>query len=292
MTMLVSIAMAVRNAARFLPEALASVPAAMAGSGAEYEIVAADGASTDATVSILQAAPKARIVSAADGGIYDGMNRAIAAARGDVLILLNGDDLLLPGGIGAALGALDRSPAAAMASGGARFGKTGEAGLLRLHRGPLTAEGALFGIPAINARLFRTDALRRLGPLLTDVGLGSDREYLLRACTSGLRGVGVAEPIYHYRSHEDSQTISGDKAGRTRVYRAEAQLAAHVIGAYGDADQVVRLARASHALASAKIKVTGDSVTAAPGKSAASNVFDFARAVPLALKWRGVLSGA
>jgi len=287
--MLISIAMAVRNSAQFLPDALSSIAPALAGSGGDFEIVAADGASTDETVAILQANPKARLVSRSDAGIYDGMNRALDAAHGDFVLLLNGDDEMAPGAFGRAAGLLNRAPEAAFASGDAAFGRSGESYTVRRHRGPLSAQGALFGIPAINARLFRTDAIRRLGPLLIDAGLGSDREYLLRAHTAGLKGIAVGETTYRYRSHAGSETIAGDVAGRARVYRAEMQLAARLAETYASDQEITRLARAAHSLGSVKLRAAGQKTPASSGDL--SGLVDLARAVPLALRWRGILSG-
>ena len=63
----------------------------------DYEYIIKDGASTDDTLEIIrQYEPrfkgKLKVISAPDKGIYDGMNKGIAVATGDVVGILNSDD--------------------------------------------------------------------------------------------------------------------------------------------------------------------------------------------------------
>ena len=61
----------------------------------EYEYLLIDGASRDATVEIARQYPcLSHIVSEPDNGLYDAMNKGIAAAHGDYLIFLNAGDSL------------------------------------------------------------------------------------------------------------------------------------------------------------------------------------------------------
>lgn len=87
------------NPGACLPAAVDSV-AALGRSDIEHLIV--DGASTDGTREWLQAqAPRQqwRYVSEPDQGIYDAMRKGIAAARGQSIIFLGADDILLPGAL-------------------------------------------------------------------------------------------------------------------------------------------------------------------------------------------------
>jgi len=72
----------------------------------------ADGASTDGTVEILQdpASGITRWLSAPDGGISDGFNRAIALARAPWVKLVNADDWPAPGALDAGMAVLDTDP--------------------------------------------------------------------------------------------------------------------------------------------------------------------------------------
>lgn len=59
----------------------------------EYLIV--DGASTDSTISIIEKYKEGinKVVSERDRGIYDAINKGIALAQGDIVCLLNSDDV-------------------------------------------------------------------------------------------------------------------------------------------------------------------------------------------------------
>jgi glycosyltransferase involved in cell wall biosynthesis len=60
----------------------------------DVEHIVVDGQSSDPTVSIVnEFRHVARIISEKDEGIYDAMNKGIAAATGDVIGILNSDDI-------------------------------------------------------------------------------------------------------------------------------------------------------------------------------------------------------
>jgi glycosyltransferase involved in cell wall biosynthesis len=268
------------------------VPAALDGAAVDYEIVLADGGSEDDTVAIARSAPKLRIVSRADSGIYDGMNKALAAACGEFVLLLNSDDLLLPGALGRAVVKLASRPDAAFLSAAVLSGLDPGQARVQRHAVALSAEGAMFGIPAINGRLLRTAFVRELAPIATTCGLAADREYLLRISRSGARGVAFDEPVYFYRRHEGSQTLAGGLAGRRRVYQAEARHAAHLLGNVENGSDLVGLARAAYAVASFKLRSSGAGFSIAQEPYTRATAADLARGLRLAWRWRGVLSGA
>jgi glycosyltransferase involved in cell wall biosynthesis len=61
-----------------------------------FEYILVDGASTDGTMTIVNRYRDriSKIISERDRGIYDAMNKGILAATGDVIGILNSDDLL------------------------------------------------------------------------------------------------------------------------------------------------------------------------------------------------------
>lgn len=289
--MRLSVVIATRDSARFLQEALDSVSSALGPwPDTSVEILIADGGSTDETLTLAGMDPRVRIVSRRDDGIYSGMNLGLAAASGDAIVILNSDDLLLPGTLGAALTALAAAPDAGWLSGPVLFGSQAGDARLRRHPSALSVEGAVFGIPAINGRIFRRALLERIGPLRQDLGLAADREFMVRLAESGARGLAFGSPFYLYRVHEGSRTISGDPAGRRRVYKAEVELARSLTGAADTSPAFLRLLRASAAVAHLKLKMVGGA-SGEPFIPNAHFVGDLIRGILLARRWRGRLSG-
>ena len=102
MTPLLSVITVCRNAQATIERALDSV-AAEKSSAIEYIVV--DGASTDATLSLIKARSELvdRLISEPDTGIYNAMNKGAALATGDYVCYLNADDAYLPGVLSALL---------------------------------------------------------------------------------------------------------------------------------------------------------------------------------------------
>lgn len=98
--MLVSVIIPSFQQAAFLEATLQSV---FAQTGVETEIIVIDGGSTDGSVVILErhAGRLAYWESAADRGQSHAFNKGLARATGDAWLLLNSDDLLLPGALSA-----------------------------------------------------------------------------------------------------------------------------------------------------------------------------------------------
>ncbi len=90
--MKVSIITAVLNGERTLRDCMQSV----AGQGyPDIEHVLVDGASTDGTVDVIRnyGGRVSRWISERDGGIYDAMNKGIRLSSGEIVGILNADDL-------------------------------------------------------------------------------------------------------------------------------------------------------------------------------------------------------
>ncbi|MCC7281111.1 MAG: glycosyltransferase [Acetobacteraceae bacterium] len=285
--MQLSVAMATRNADRFVAEAIASVHAAAAAANVSCEILLADGSSEDDTVAIASALPRVRVVSREDGGLYDGMNRALDAALGEHVMIVNADDLLLEESLGPALAALAGAPDRGFLSGDMLFGSSRADAAAAHNQRPLSVEGAFWGIPAINARLFRRDFLNRIGRFRTDLGLGADRDLLARIADTGGPGVHFALPLYFYRVHQGSSTIAGDRDARLRVYRADMQMAAAYL-AEPDGDlEFIAHARAKSAVAALKARILGSRRE----PHCRTVLADLAGGAVLSRRWRGRMAG-
>lgn len=90
--MKISVVTAVFNRADTIADAVQSVRAQRY---EQVEHIVQDGGSTDGTLDVLEelSAPQMLLESQRDGGIYEGINRGISRASGDVIGLMHSDDL-------------------------------------------------------------------------------------------------------------------------------------------------------------------------------------------------------
>ncbi|MDR1775839.1 MAG: glycosyltransferase [Actinomycetes bacterium] len=196
-TPLFSIVIPCRNAAATIRRALESC---VAQSCDDYELVIVDGASTDGTTEIIgefqdATGGRLRLISEPDDGIYDAMNKGLAAARGEWVAFLGADDWYEPGAL-----ATVRDCFSAPAEGsrvdcvggamwvvepdGHRDVRLPHPGLLR-RRFPKA-------MPAGHQAWFaRSELLRRVGGFNTDFRLAADYELYLRVQASGSAPVWV-----------------------------------------------------------------------------------------------------
>jgi glycosyltransferase involved in cell wall biosynthesis len=202
------------NAAAHLRTALSS----LAAQDADFEAVLVDGGSRDDTVDIAAAAG-VRVISAPGTSIYEAHNRGFAETRAPAIVLLNADDVLLPGALAAWREALTRSPEAGIARGLATFAemdRTGVAGPIpgadERAAAPLDTDLLLRGPCAINSLCIRRAVLDRIGAFDTAYRLAADREWMLRAWIAGVAVVEMKRPVYRYLMHDGSSTI--DRARR------------------------------------------------------------------------------
>jgi glycosyltransferase involved in cell wall biosynthesis len=87
----ISVVTVARNSASTVAGTVESV---LAQAFQEIEHIVIDGASTDATLEIVNKVAKGRskVISEPDGGIYEAMNKGLRLATGDVIGFLNSDD--------------------------------------------------------------------------------------------------------------------------------------------------------------------------------------------------------
>jgi glycosyltransferase len=78
------------NSARTIAQTLQSV-AEQTCKNVEHIVI--DGLSSDNTLAIVKKYPQVRVISEKDTGIYDAMNKGIALATGDIVGILNADDV-------------------------------------------------------------------------------------------------------------------------------------------------------------------------------------------------------
>jgi len=105
--MIVSIVTPTLNASTYLQKCITSVRENET-SDVEIEHIIVDGGSTDGTVELARSYGL-RIITGADTGIFDAINKGSFASKGELIGCLGGDDTMLPGGIAAVVDAYRRT---------------------------------------------------------------------------------------------------------------------------------------------------------------------------------------
>jgi glycosyltransferase involved in cell wall biosynthesis len=194
------------NRAALLAEAIASVRTQSA-EGIEHWII--DGGSTDGTADLLARHPHLQVIREPDRGVYDALNKGLRAATGEIVALLNSDDLFAPGAFAAAREAF-ADPQVDVVTGSAEI--FSDDGVLEKTDDPtelwLNWKNVTLGNPLPNARFYRRTLLQQTGEFDLRFRLASDRDWLLRMARLQPREVVLDAPVYHYRRHAGSLTIN------------------------------------------------------------------------------------
>jgi len=108
----ISIVTPVFNSSRWIDLCVRSVRHTL--QGREYEHIIVDGGSTDGTLDYLQKQKDIRLIPGPDKGMYDALNKGMAAARGRILGHLNADEQYDRAGLIQALQKLEQTGADAV----------------------------------------------------------------------------------------------------------------------------------------------------------------------------------
>ncbi|WP_282027547.1 glycosyltransferase family 2 protein [Ruegeria faecimaris] len=161
------------------------------------EHIIQDGASDDGTVAFLEeltaGAPRTRVISAPDTGLYDAMNKGAEAAQGEYLLFLNSDDSLASDGILNTLADL-----LAESRPDFLYGST-----LRKYEDGSESREKRMSLKAIlqrmpfchNSVLLRRDVFQALGGHDTQFRVAADYDLMLRLVATGYQGERTDEPV-------------------------------------------------------------------------------------------------
>jgi len=108
----ISIITPVFNSVRWIDLCVRSVRHAL--QGQKYEHIVCDGGSTDGTLDYLQKQKDIHLISGPDKGMYDALNKGMAAARGRIVGHLNADEQYDRAGLAHALQKLEQTGADAV----------------------------------------------------------------------------------------------------------------------------------------------------------------------------------
>lgn len=199
------------NRAAYVKAALDSVQAQRY---PNYEHIVMDGGSTDGTLDILSHYPRLTAVCEPDHGMYDAINKGIGRAQGEIIGLLNTDDLYAEGCFQAVADVFEQNPDALAVVGGVSVFTEEENGRSTIETVAPIEPGELWyrliqGHPVTNAWFFKREVFERWGGFDDQMRWSADRFYLIRiALDGGVRPVPIHRTLYQYRSHPGSVTLS------------------------------------------------------------------------------------
>jgi glycosyltransferase involved in cell wall biosynthesis len=171
------------NAAATIAATLESVRAQIFG---DIEHVLIDGGSTDGTQAIIQTMlrPGDRFISEPDKGLYDAMNKGVALASGEVIGILNADDIFArPDVLAHVAQAYERHGVDAIL-GDVGFFRDGAPDRIvrRYDSGYFRPNRIAWGIMPAHPGMYLTrEAYDRVGPYRTDFRIAADFEFVARA---------------------------------------------------------------------------------------------------------------
>lgn len=199
----VSVIIAVRNGARFLNEALASVRAQ---TYPPSEILVIDGHSTDATAAIAQADAQVTYSAQSGRGIADAYNCGIAAARGELIAFLSHDDRWTPDKLAAQVALLAQNPAVQFVTAHVKYFLEPGAAIPAGFRRELLDQEPVAHI--METLLARRAAFERVGLFDPALSTGEDVDWFARAKDWGVASAVVPRVLLHKRVHDENASLT------------------------------------------------------------------------------------
>jgi glycosyltransferase involved in cell wall biosynthesis len=210
---LLSVLMVNYNYGRYIGQAIESV---LAQTYQNFEICICDDGSTDDSVAVIEAHsrrdPRIKVTIQENAGVAAALNTAWSMASGEVIALLDSDDLYLPEKLEAVVGAFRNNPKSGMCvhhferfSGRARH--LGDSLAARLPNGWMAPAILLRGhieafVPA-SGQSWRKEAVQRLFPVPINLRAWVD-VYLARSALLCVEVTSVDRVLMRYRMHENN----------------------------------------------------------------------------------------
>lgn len=206
----------VYNGERYLAAAIESV---LGQETPPDELIVVDDGSTDGSAAVARSFGAAvRYHHQANANTGAARNTGVGLARGELLAFIDADDLWTPDKLALQLLAL-RDPTVEAVFGHAQQFISPELDAdarARLHCPDAPQPSTLSTM-----MLIRREAFERIGPFETDLTLGADMSWSIRARDLGLRSVMLPQTLYRRRIHGGNKSIvhQADAGQRARVLR-------------------------------------------------------------------------
>lgn len=216
----VSVITVCRNAAATLAQTLDSLAAQ---SFRDFEHLVIDGASDDGTQALLHARAEAieYFVSEPDGGIYAAMNKGLALARGQAIVVLNADDWFEPQALERLVAALDAGEADFVSAQARYVLRDGQAQRVP-PLSPFDAATALRMPLRHGTMLIPAAVYERAGPYDTAYRVIADRVFAERLYRLGLSHRALPEVLLNFRisgvSSVDLDTLYRERVQALRAH--------------------------------------------------------------------------
>ena len=196
---LVTIITVVYNNDVYLAETIDSVTQ-QSYSNIEYIII--DGGSTDGTLDIIRQ-HEDRIdywISEPDNGLYDAMNKGIALATGEIIGILNSDDLYFPTTVTEVVAEYQKQPQPCVIF-GSLYKFAPESETTSLHRGDLSDRSFASASILINhpTCFVHHSLYRDFGGFKPEYEVGADRELMMRFHRQGVSFINLERAIAKFR---------------------------------------------------------------------------------------------
>jgi glycosyltransferase involved in cell wall biosynthesis len=208
----VSVIIPTYNNATYLPQTIESV---LAQTLADYEIVVIDDGSVDETVDVLRPYHhQIRYFCQQNQGVSAARNHGLRLAKGEFVLFLDGDDLLLPDKLAAQVACLQSEPAlGAVHSGWRLVNQDGQpvGEVEPWHNTPgLTLLDWLMWKPVfLGAMLFRKSWLEQSAGFNTQLRQAEDTDLILRLALAGCTMTWLQRPTVCYRQHSENTMHNG-----------------------------------------------------------------------------------
>jgi glycosyltransferase involved in cell wall biosynthesis len=175
----------------------------------DWEHIIIDGGSQDGTLELLRDYPHLQWSSEKDEGHYDAMNKGIATARGDCIVILNADDCFRPGALHATAEAFQKNPAWDALFGDVVFVDERGEKIYQREEAGYDYKVLLYGLDYIchQALFVRKGVYERLGGYRQkDFRNSADYEFKLRLGRAGCKVGHVPALLVNYRYHGQGQS--------------------------------------------------------------------------------------